>query len=190
MIREDLSNRLIHLTRDFEGISGKDRFLSILGSKKINGGERNGSRCVCFSEAPISSLGRIIASKNQQIRYSPYGFMFAKKYLFELGARPAIYQSKEEYNCLSEEIKYRHVTVDFSGESDVEYMWEREWRIKTDSLSISPEEVTLILPNRELEDKMKDENFEHNLSLNVAGIFYAARLDWHCIVLEDLGFDF
>jgi len=193
MIRNDLSERLIHLTRDLDGISGEDRFLKIVNSKQIIGSSINikgGYKCICFSEAPISALGQIIAKKDPDIHYSPYGFMFSKDYLFKVGARPVIYQPDEEYGLLNEELKYRHVKFDLSKEKKVDWSWEREWRLKSEFLPITPSDVTLIIPTRKIEEKMKNKNQEENLTMAVSEIPIAYRLDWHFIVLEDLGYNF
>lgn len=193
MIRGDLSERLIHLTRDLEGISGQERFYKILNSQQILGSSKSilgGYKCICFSEAPISALGQIIAKKDPDIRYSPYGFMFTKEYLYNLGARPVIYQSAEEYYLLKDELKYRHVSFDLSKDKKVDWTWEREWRLKKEMLSISPNDVTLIIPTREIEEKLKDENHKNNSQMAIAEIPISHRFDWHFIVLEDLGYNF
>src|SRR6185436_13387898 len=95
MIRSDLSQRLIHLTRDIGGSTGFKNFESIIATKTLkgnNGHIRGGYKCICFTEAPISALGQILFNGHGEIRYSPYGFMFKKDYLFQHGARPVIYQ--------------------------------------------------------------------------------------------------
>lgn len=193
MIRDDLSERLIHLTRDLDSISGQDRFMQIVNSKQILGSSlniRGGYKCICFSEAPISALGQIIAKKDSDIHYSPYGFMFSKDYLYKLGARPVIYQSDDEYELLSDEIKYRHVRFDLSKDKKSDWTWEREWRLKTEGLPITPKDVTLIIPTREIEEKMKNENHDINIAMSLIEVPAAIRFDWHFIVLEDLGYDF
>ena len=193
MIRGDLSQRLIHLTRDLNEVSGEERFKQIMESKQINGGSndiRGGYKCICFSEAPISELGQIIAKNDSEIRYSPFGFMFSKDYLYKIGARPVIYQSHEEYDLLNDEIKYKHVKFDLSNSKKMDWSWEREWRLKTDKLIITPEDVTLIVPNRQFIEDLKDKNYETNIAYSIIELWAAERFDWHFIVLEDLGYDF
>jgi hypothetical protein len=192
MVRDDLSERLIHLTRDFSGITGKERFKQILNQKKIIGNNntiRGGSKVICFSEAPIASLGRLVALENEVARYSPYGFMFKKEHLYKLGARPVIYQAENEYDLLGEPIKYRHVRFEPNADPKVDWTWEREWRIKSDELILNPNEVTLIIPNRQIEEELKNSNHAHNIAMSIIEVPAAERFDWHFIVLEDLGFD-
>jgi hypothetical protein len=191
MIREDLSEKLIHLTRDFYKKSAKSGFLKILSNKYLLGTETNiedSSKCICFSEAPISSIGRIIARKTGEIRYSPYGFMFSKEYLFKLGARPVLYQTEDEFKLLPEELKYKHVKFDLSKSKKVDWTWEREWRFKTEKLILDPKETTVIIPNRQiLEELIAQYQAERReISTRVFGAF--PQIEWHFIVLEDLGF--
>jgi len=191
MIRDDLSDKLIHLTRDFDNLSAKARFIQILSQKTILGTNTNikGSyNCICFSEAPISSIGQIIARKTGEIKYKPYGFMFSKEYLFKLGARPVLYQTEEEYNSLPEELKYKHVIFDLSESKKIDWTWEREWRLKTDKLILDPKKTTVIIPNRITRSEIISEyqSSMRFLSTRLHGPF--PQIEWHFIVLEDLGF--
>lgn len=191
MIRDDLSEKLIHLTRDFDGYTGKDRFYQILNTKKLTGTNtniRSKQNCVCFSEAPISSIGRIIASNRDEIRYAPYGFMFSKEYLFKLGARPVIYQTEEEYGLLPMELQYKHVAFNIISEKVIDWTWEREWRLQNDYIILDPKKVTLIIPKRIDLDNIivLDQSRKRAISTRTFGPF--PQTDWHFIVLEDLGF--
>lgn len=82
MIRDDLSDRLIHLTKGATEKEAAERFLSIVGQKTLFGGTgliRGGYKCVCFSEAPISKLGAILAEPSiHGMPYAPFGVMLAK----------------------------------------------------------------------------------------------------------------
>jgi hypothetical protein len=83
MIRDDLSNRLIHLTKGDSDKAG-NTFLKIIKTKKLIGSAENirgGHKVICFSEAPISKLGIILATPNAgSMRYRPFGLMFDKNY--------------------------------------------------------------------------------------------------------------
>lgn len=194
MIRDDISNKLIHLTRDFEGLSGEQRFYEIIKSKKLLGGKtdvRGPFKCICFSETPISSIAQLIARQTSDMRYLPYGFMFSKEYLFSLGARPVIYQPEVEYETLPDEIKYRHVKFDLSGNKKIDWTWEREWRLKADFLEIHPKSTTIIVPNRNV---LRSIIHDEQSKIRGAGMhrFYGPfpQTEWHFIALEDLGIDF
>ena len=194
IIRDDLSNRLIHLTRDCDGASASDRFLNILVEKSIHGstrGIRGGHQCVCFTESPISKIAILLAQPEQQlIRYKPFGVIVTKKWLFNKGGRPAIYQSNNEYELLSPELQYRHVRYE-PGNCD--YSWEREWRIKSDKLKLDPAQTTLVVPNRALSEKIQEKFVARTQAklrqtgIKMFGALPHEKFPWNVIVLEDLG---
>lgn len=192
MIREDLSNKLIHLTRgSYQEAS--DNFSSILESKSLRGSDRDirgKHKVVCFSEAPINKLGYILAQPNREnFRYAPFGVMFEKEYLFGKGARPVIYQPEQEYGLLHVEQKYRHVKFDMGR--NIDWTWERGWRIKIENLPLEPEHVTIIVPNRKWEEKLRNDYHGRlsraNLVTRGMGAGAVGKFEWHFIVLEDLG---
>jgi hypothetical protein len=112
VIRGDLSDRLIHLTRgrtvaenhvtkvmrDREAMAN---FRSILAGGQLRGGVGNivgRYKCICFSEAPIASLAHMLASGPN--KYAPLGVMVDKVWLFDKGGRPVIYQPLAEFESL------------------------------------------------------------------------------------------
>lgn len=183
MLRDDLSNKLIHLTKggtkkepDYN--EAAKNFIKIVSQRELIGSSgiepgriRSSNRCVCFSEAPISKLATILSEPNIfGVKYAPFGIMFDKKWLFKKGGRPVIYQPESEFEYLSEEQKYRHMAFNISPskkEQYVDFTFEREWRINTDTeelngiLKFEPEDATLVLPNREWESKFINEWFEY-----------------------------
>jgi hypothetical protein len=184
MIRGDLSNRLIHLT---SGESTEDvfrNFLSILKLRRLIGNDgkiKGGYKCVCFSEAPVSILGQMLAEAGS--RYAPYGVMVDKKWLYSRGGRPVIYQSEAEFLQLPEAFRHRHVR--YEPGSGIDFTWEREWRIAGD-VEIPPDQVTLVVPNRKFPDLAKEHvgAFPKEAQETERG-FYS--LDWHYVALSDLG---
>jgi hypothetical protein len=191
MIRDDLSNKLIHLTR---GEEAAETFKKILDDKKLIGNDGNikGSyKCVCFSEAPISKLSLILAqTMAHDMRYKPFGVMVDKEWLFDQGGRPVIYQSNAEYDLLDENQKYRHVRYEPSNKID--FTWEREWRIQTDNLLLDPEHTTVIVPNREEERRVlqpHEDKIWRRAAVGMLGGMPSSTIKspWHFIVLEDLG---
>jgi len=191
MIRQDISNTLIHLTRDINGQSAEDIFVKIVTEKLLLGSSlniRGGHQCICFSETPISAIGQIIALNTGEFHYGPFGFMFPKKQLFDLGARPVIYQPETDFKLLPAELQYRHVRFEIESK---DWTWEREWRLNTNQLELNPQNVTLIVPKRDIIDKMKQQIANHNFAVNLvmSGIPVAQlKLEWHFIALEDLGY--
>ena len=190
MIRPDISKSLIHLVRDKNGLSTENIFDKIISEKTIVGSNENirgKFRCICFSETPISAIGQIIAIKDTDFHYGSYGFMFSKKYLFDKGARPVIYQPDSDYHLLPESLQYRHVRFDIDK---TDWTWEREWRLRTDELNLDPESVTLIIPSRDKIEEYKEKAFKANVTVSMATggrLRSGKKQEWHFISLEDLG---
>ena len=193
MIRDDLSNKLIHLTKG-DDLSAEAALLSILEQRKLIGGTgaiEGGYKCVCFSESPISKLGTLFASEMAlKVRYRPYGVMVDKEWLYQQGGRPVIYQPHCEFELLDERQKFRHVR--YEPENDIDFTWEREWRIHTDCLDLDPELTTVIVPRREGVRKILEPHekaiWRRAALPNLPGIPSALiRAPWHFISLEDLG---
>jgi hypothetical protein len=191
MIRFDLSNALIHLTRDNELLNAQQVFEKILSDKKLLGSSKNirgGHSCICFSETPISAIGQIIAQNDDKFHYGRFGFIFSKIDLFKIGARPVIYQPDSDYDLLPKELQYRHVRYELEK---TDWTWEREWRIQTDSLSLDSDKVTLMVPDRKFTDDLKNKIHEGNISTNTSMGFKFIKYDkfeWHIIALSDLGY--
>lgn len=177
MLRDDLSNKLIHMVRGETVEIAFKKFESILLESKLRGGTgyiKGGYRCVCFTETPISKLGYVLASPDvQKMRYRPLGIMVDKKWVFRKGGRPAIYQPNEDFEKLSKDIRYRHVCLELDRPgTPVDLTWEREWRLHADELVLPPEATTVIVPRRYWRDVLIDT---------------MKPFPWHVIVLEDLG---
>ena len=192
MIRDDLSNKLVHLTKGaWEDAAGT--FMKILDENVLigsPGGIKSRDNCICFSEAPLSKLSQILANRNaSDFRYAPFGVMVSKNWLFSKGGRPVIYQPTEEYDVLPEKLKWRHQIYDPVNGKD--YTWEREWRIKIDQLELDPLEATVIVPNRAWESKILSGKYKQiqRASMTFMGLLPKSMIQnpWHFIVLEDLG---
>lgn len=190
MIRDDLSANLIHLTRGDSGQAAADAFLEILKSRQLLGSVRDirgGYRCICFSEAPLAKLATVLASTAQsEMRYKPFGVMVAKRWLFDKGARPVIYQPDAEYELLSEQQRYRHVRYE---PGRVDYTWEREWRIRADAIALDPDQVTFVVPTRAWERWMLKKYAKSQRAMNITlqGLAPTEPFAWHFAVLEDMG---
>lgn len=194
MIRDDLSDKLIHLTRGASDQIAADIFLSILTEKKLRGGSgsiKGGSRCICFSEAPIGKLSHILATPSVHgMRYKSFGIMVTKEWLFARNGRPVIYQPDSEFSLLHESQKYRHVR--YEPDKGIDFTWEREWRVRVDDLDLEPEHTTVVVPNRAWEEWFHDRHMAavSNLAILTLGLIgpkSVSKQPWHFIVLEDLG---
>jgi hypothetical protein len=190
MIRDDLSDRLVHLTKGTTEVEVADRFVSIMRDRVLLGGTgliRGDYCCVCFTEAPIAKLAAILAQPSiHGMPYAPFGVMLAKDTLFSAGGRPVIYQPESEFHILDESQRHRH--KDYEPGKVPDFSWEREWRVRTDRLPLDPSAVTLIVPNRAWSDyffRMHAGNqeatqwFHNDISVT--------KCPWHFLVLEDLG---
>ena len=181
-MRDDLSNNLVHLTKGTNADPSKHReeafvnLCSILKEKRLRGGTgfiKGSHHCVCFSEAPIGKLSHLLAERSEgKFKYQPYGILVDKVWLYKLGGRPAIYGPDPDYEKLPEEMRYRHVRFWLSEKGAIDHTWEREWRLKTTSLAISPSEVTVVVPDRSAKDVLVENYGTDN---------------WHYIALSDLG---
>jgi hypothetical protein len=81
--------------------------------------------------------------------------MFEKSWLFAYGGRPVIYQSEAEFDALPETHRWRHVRYE---PEDVDFTWEREWRIPREELHFTPNDACLVLPNKEWADVLVAEH--------------------------------
>ena len=192
MIRDDISDKLIHLTRGDTDQIAANIFRLILEERNLLGGSgciKGGYECVCFSEAPISQLSRILAMPSPHgMRYKPFGLMVNKDWLFERGGRPVIYQADSEFELLLESQRYRHVRYE---PGSVDFTWEREWRIQTRKLPLEPEQTTLVVPTRKWEEWYQSKHIARLSKKAIANGFIdprsVSKQRWHFIVLEDLG---
>jgi hypothetical protein len=181
-MRSDVSDRLVHLTKGTGLKVEEHRKIAlktlgkILTSKSLKGGTgyiKGLHPCVCFSEAPIGMLSHILSIKTGSgFKYQPYGVMVNKKWLYEKGGRPVIYGPDSDYSKLPDDMKFRHVRFEIDGKSSIDFTSEREWRIQTDELSFTHDDVTIIVPDRRAKD---------------AFVKKFTESPWHYIVLSDLG---
>ncbi len=194
MVRGDLSNSLVHLTRSTSIQNAADSFQSIFNSGILRGsnlGIRGGHSCVCFSETPLSTLTQALAVPLDEkgMRYEPFGVIVGKSWLFERGGRPVIYQPEEEYELLNEAQQYRHVRYEPNRGKSKDFTWEREWRIKIEELQLDFDHVTFVVPTRKWEKRFQDKHTTKvAMTSYVADIPVVQTMPWHFVVLEDLGF--
>jgi len=148
--RDDISDKLIHFTRGETYHDAFAKLRAILNSRRLlagNGMIRGGYSCVCFTEAPLPALSAGFLNPQSFTRYSPFGLMFDKSWIYMQGGRPVIYQSEGEFNLLPEIIRWRHVRYEPLEPSVVDFTWEREWRIRCTELCFSPRETAIVVPN-------------------------------------------
>jgi hypothetical protein len=81
--------------------------------------------CVCFADLSLSLAKIGFANAGGNSRYTRFGVMVPKEWLFAQGGRPVIYQPDDEFTLLPESHRWRHVTFNL-GDNPVDFTWERE----------------------------------------------------------------
>jgi hypothetical protein len=150
--RFDISNNLIHFTKGNSVNYAFTVLRTIVAERRLIAGSgmiRGGYRCVCFTEAPLVAFRAAFVREVPFARYSQFGIMFTKSWVYGHGGRPVIYQSDSEFEALPEELRWRHVRFDLTGDPVVDWTWEREWRIQCDELPFSESEAVIVVPNEE-----------------------------------------
>ncbi len=178
MSRPDISPHLVHFTKGQNCEDAFARLCKIIADKKLIAGSafiKGGYNCVCFSEAPLTSLADGLVNESYYSRYSPFGILVSKKWLFECGGRPVIYQSGEELHRLPEDLRWRHVLYEVrDGYSYADFTWEREWRIKCDCLEFDQNSAQIVVPDQSWADRLVS---EHNNTQDYQVMLYALIFD-------------
>lgn len=150
MPRPDISEYLIHFTSGTTDDEAYTRLCNIINDRYLNGSTnkiKGQFNCVCFSEVPIQALSSGLVNDQGLLRYSLFGIIFNKKWIFSKGGRPVIYEPDDEFNLLPTGIAWRHVRYEPNAVPSVDFTWEREWRIKTDRLEFDPSVAGIIFPD-------------------------------------------
>lgn len=167
-MREDLADYLVHFTK---GNSDEEAYLnlvSIIKQRQVNGSNKNikdGSNCICFSETPLVCLNDRLVNLKGYSCYSGFGILAPKKNVFELGGRPVIYQPDSEFKQLNNTNSWRHVRYD---PPDVDFTWEREWRLKEDYFLLDPGSYEIVVPNKDWEDRLNSDYYENQKQQTMA----------------------
>lgn len=141
MPRPDMSDHLVHFMSGPTWGAAFDTLCLIIDERRLVGSgriNRGGYRCVCFSEAPLPIVPGGLVNSDAYSRYTPFGILIDKRFLFARGGRPVIYQSEREYDQLPEALRWRHMRYEPDGEPRVDFTWEREWRLHADELRLEP----------------------------------------------------
>jgi hypothetical protein len=197
--RPDITPDVVHFTK---GDSVGEAFAvlqKILSERQLLGGIgfiRGQIPCVCFTEAPLEQLCEIFWwTAHDRLRYKPFGILASKRWLFEKGGRPVVYQSDAEFNLLPDELKHRHVRYEPTGDPPVDFTWEREWRVKTHSLPLDPNAVRVIVPSSEFATELiKTHNRQQDTDVQAYSMILGDQLaemhrqpfPWTIIDLDDL----
>lgn len=150
MPRSDLSDQVIHFTQGPTPEAAYDRLGAILAECRLRGSDRlilEHYRCVCFTEAPLAALTDGLVNRWDYGRYAPFGLMFDKRWLYERGARPVIYQPLAEAHDLPPSHRWRHMTYEPNADNPVDFTWEREWRLHADELHFDASCAGVVVPD-------------------------------------------
>lgn len=157
-MRPDMSDQLIHFTRgkNYEDAFGK--ICNMVDERVIYGGEEfwSGEHCVCLTEAPLNSLPGGFVNPKSFSRYSPFGVIFDKDYMFRIGARPVIYGPSKEVSLFPNDVHWRYMKYDLDETPPHDFTWEREWRLRAQMLEISPDTAAIVVPGQEWADRLVD----------------------------------
>lgn len=140
--REDISQFIVHLTRDDSktfssgGATAKENFARIiknriigayrphcLYNKKLETLDKTVAKTIwkalkvaCFTEVPLNQLHRLVGEiPGRTIKLEPYGIVFKKEFIIEKGGQPAIYVNSYGGN------NWLHEAVDKLFDSCVEH---------------------------------------------------------------------
>ncbi|MFL7867929.1 MAG: hypothetical protein AB8I58_03820 [Anaerolineales bacterium] len=142
-----MSDFQIHFTKGSDLEEAYQNLKSIVDGRAVSGTNfkvRDDSNCVCFSEAPLSSLKSGLFNPSFYSPYSPFGIITTKQHIHTLGGRYVIYQPESEFSQLAPANQWRHVRYE---PPSIDFTWEREWRLKTEAYEFLPSNTKIIVPS-------------------------------------------
>lgn len=167
MPRPDISDKLVHFTSGANEEQAFANLCSIIDEGAIRGSDRmikSRDRCVCFTEAPIATLGRGLVNLSEFSKYQPFGVIYDKIHVYGEGGRPVIYQSDEEFFGLPDQARWRHMRYEPiivpPAEHITDFTWEREWRVRTDSFTALPYLGGLVFPSHAWANRLRRRHVE------------------------------
>lgn len=160
MNRRDINENLTHWIKAESYEDAFRSLVSIASEAQLvgnNGRIKGGFNCVCFTEAPEDVFHAI------DTRYQPFGIQIKKTWLANKGGRNVIYQPDTEFDLLPDELKWRHVRYEPNANPPIDFSWEREWRVRTNCLTLEPADVSLLVPDSSWHQRLLEEheNEEH-----------------------------
>jgi len=175
--RRDISDKLTHWTSGENEEEAFQRLCKIVKERLILGTSekiKGEYKCVCFTEAPLTSLKDGLVNPDSYSRYSRFGIIFEKRHIFKLGGRSVIYQTDKEFEGLSEEYRWRHVRYEPNIDKPIDFTWEREWRIKCDALTFDPSSAVIVVQDENWVQRMIS---EHETEQDFMVLQYSEILD-------------
>ena len=125
----------------------------------------------CFTETPLDQIEHLVAEiSGRRINLEPYGFVFTREFLLRNGAQQAINVSSysgtgqiDSFNAIFE----MAVAGKFRGRSwkilpfvnvmrdDLDFSWEREWRIRG-ALNFTSDDLQHVILPEDADDELKE----------------------------------
>ncbi len=152
--------RLLESGMQYPG-NGLETLLNIIKNKMIYGSSekiRDGISVVGFSEVKPDEMTRQIRWRHNRVNYNfePYGVAIRKTAATQLGIKPVIYGTSDDYNDLPESEK---PFFQNKGEKNVDWSYEREWRHlgDLDLNKIEPKNLALLVWNKEEKTRLMNQ---------------------------------
>jgi len=157
--KKDYSPFLVHLTRNNGERSSKEILECILKEQVLkaynyfclfnnklnvlNDDIKNRFKVVCFTETPIDQINLLLERvQGRNKRFESYGLVFEKNYIRKKvrGGNPTFYAAESLFDTLwqiyesAEDSNFSHEEYNFLAlvnkyDTNVDFHWEREWRI-------------------------------------------------------------
>lgn len=203
--RRDIGNLVFHFTKRTDKHTAFEILKKIMKDGKIlgaNGFVKGGHKVVCFTEAPISEVASYfnaqqLINSGEKLRYEPYGIAFRKNHIFRENGRHVIYQPDNEYDQLPRSHQFRHVR--YEPDKNIDYTWEREWRILADEFMFSSTECLIIVRTQEEANELIENHIEFEPDFDVEmdheGEYVATpigvnhTLSWRIVSMEMFGYE-
>lgn len=156
--RSDMAVRLTHLTRGNirDDDDAFEVLWKILTEKKLIAQNRSSyvkgdNKVCCFQEIPLTALIENLFYEDivdEKLRYGWFGIRVNKGHFYQRGGRPVIYEnSKAAESMFSKSEYWRIVDLELDDANKlVDWMHEREWRIR-DDYEFEWKEIEIVLKN-------------------------------------------
>ena len=194
----DMSDYVVHFTKDYDDQDAYHNMLNILGKRVISARNRFGfsrkkapeplsQKVVCFSEIPLHLLGRLADKRSE------YGIVFRKNLVTKRNGNPILYAYKDQPlvraikklvtmagNDTKNPIWKVTPFIDAPGtyaNGSYYFEWEREWR-KVGDFTFKTDEVAFLIIPEHLHIKAKD-FFENARIENIGPSYDCPFIDAH-----------
>ncbi len=121
------------LRRDIAAMTTQQRLYNILWTQRLLGSAPFGAATpvVCLSECSMDHMKWLIGQRGWQ----PWGVMFNRQYIYDIGGGPVWYCRTEQYGALNSDVRHWAVRLE-TEPARSDWLHEREWRVAAPHLSI------------------------------------------------------